>query len=73
MRIRITIMKIPIVGINGTRNCTVVLLVSYRLDQPVFGLSGKESNAVKTEPNNMGVNVKIIPYVMMNPITVNPR
>ena len=54
-------MKIPIVGINGNKYCTVVLLASYRLDQPAFGLSGKESNAVKTDPITIGVKVNMIP------------
>ena len=66
-------MKILIAGINGIKYCIVLLLVSYRPAQPSFGMFGKLSIVVNTEPSNIGANVKINPYDMTKAITENPR
>jgi len=56
-----TKMNMPIAGINGTKYCTVVLLLSYRPAHPSFGISGKLSIVVNTVPSNIGAKVKINP------------
>jgi len=65
--------KIPMAGINGIKYCIAVLLESYRLAHPSFGISGKASIVVKTEPSIIGAIVKVRPYAMTKAITEKPK
>lgn len=63
---------IPIVGINGTKNCIVFWTLVFIVAQP-GEVMGTPASAEKKEPKTVDAIKNIIPYDMINATILNAR